>query len=118
MKKRRTVGVGILIKCDKNVEIDGPDSEDPRLLCFNLKIYGFNIRLVNVYAHTEISGSTNQKDIFYRSLFKACEKKGKHQKLLVVGDFNATTILGLQNSNYDGSQVMTDEIYVMTMVND
>ena len=110
MKKRRTAGVGILIKCDKNVEIDGPDSEDPRLLCFNLKIYGFNIRLVNVYAHTEISGSTNQKDIFYRSLLKACEKKGKHKKLLVVGDINATTILGLQNSNYDGSQVMTDEI--------
>ena len=110
MKKRRTAGVGILIKCDRNVEIDGPDSEDPRLMCFNLKVYGFNIRLVNVYAHTETAGSINQKDLFYRSLLKACERKGKHQKLLVIGDFNATTALGLQNSNYDGSQIMTDEI--------
>ena len=38
MKKRRTAGVGILIKCDRKVEIDDPDSEDPRLMCFNLKV--------------------------------------------------------------------------------
>ena len=38
MKKRREAGVGILIKCDKDITIDGPDYEDPRIIAFNMKI--------------------------------------------------------------------------------
>ena len=64
MKKGRGAEVGILIKCDKDITIDGPDFEDPRNIAFNLKIYGFNIRLVNVYAPTESGGSVTQKDAF------------------------------------------------------
>ena len=52
------------IKCDKDITIDGPDFEDPWIIAFNLKIYGFNIRLVNVYAPTESGGSVTQKDAF------------------------------------------------------
>ena len=110
MKKKREAGVGILIKCAKDIDIDGPTYQDPRIMCFNLKLHGFNIRLVNGYAPTETGGSNTQKDEFYRSINKMCEKKEKHQKLIVVGDFNATTALALQKSEYDGSQILSDEI--------
>ena len=110
MKKKREAGVGILIKCAKDIDVDGPTYQDPRIMCFNLKLHGFNIRLVNGYAPTETGGSNTQKDEFYRSINKMCEKKEKHQKLIVVGDFNATTALALQKSEYDGSQILSDEI--------
>ena len=33
---------------------------------------------------------------------KAAIKQGKHQKLLVVGDFNASTSIAYKKCNYDG----------------
>ena len=110
MKKKREAGVGLLIKNTKDIYIDGPTYQDPRMMCFNLKLYGFSIRLVNGYAPTETGGSSNQKDEFYRSIRKLCEKTEKHQKLIVIGDFNATTAIALQKSEYDGSQILSDEI--------
>ena len=109
-EKRREAGVGILIKCDKDITIDGPDFEDPRIIAFSMKIYGFNIRLVNVYAPTESGGSVTQKGAFYRSLKKAFTKTEKHQKLIIAGYLNATTAVALQKSEYDESQMITDEI--------
>lgn len=110
MKKRRKAGVGVLIKCDKDILISDPDVKDHRMIAFNLKIYGFYVRLVNVYAPTETGGSLLQKDAFYRSMRKACIKAEKHQKLIIVGDFNATTSVALQKCNYDGLQIVPDEI--------
>ena len=46
-KKRREAGVGILIKIDKQIEVQNPDYEDPRIMAINLKIYGFCLRVVN-----------------------------------------------------------------------
>ena len=74
-KKRREAGVGILIKIDKQVEIQNTDYEDPRIMSINLKIYGFCLRVVNAYAPTETGGSKNEKDTFYRNLCKACNVK-------------------------------------------
>ena len=68
----------------------------------------FKINLL--YLSTETGGSSNQKDEFYRSIRKLCEKTEKHQKLIVIGDFNATTAIALQKSEYDGSQILSDEI--------
>ena len=79
-EKEKRSWVGILIKCDKDITIDGSDYEDPRIIAFNMKIYGFNIRMVNVYAPTESGGRVTQKDAFYRSLNKACTKTEKHQR--------------------------------------
>jgi len=110
MKKRREAGVGVLIKCDEDILISDPDVKDHRIIALNLKIYGFNVRLVNVYAPTETGGSLPQKDAFYRSMKKACVKTEKHQKLIIVGDFNATTSVALQKCNYDGLQIVPDEI--------
>ena len=59
----------------------------------NLKIYGFNLRIVNVYSPTEIGGSANEKDNFYRLMNKACLKKDKHKRVIVLGDLNAITSL-------------------------
>ena len=64
----------ILIKVDKQVEVQNPDYEDPRIMAINLKIYGFCLRVVNAYALTETGGSKNEKDIFYRNLNKSKRK--------------------------------------------
>ena len=59
-------------------------------MAMDIKIGGFNIRLVNVYAPTE-TGCDNAKNNFYRLLRKAAVKREKHQKIMVLGDFNAKT---------------------------
>ena len=109
-KKRRNAGVGVLIKKCKEVHFDEPDIRDPRIMAMNIQVKGFSIRLVNVYSPTNCDGSESQKDTFYRLLKKACVKQHKHQKILVCGDFNATTGVSLRQSFYDGKQVIEDPI--------
>ena len=109
-KIRRNAGVGILIKKCKDIQFDEPDICDPRIMALNIKVKGFSIRLVNVYSHTNCDGSDNQKDTSYRLLKKASIKQHKHQKLLVCGDFNATTAVSLKQSYFDGKQIIEDPI--------
>ena len=78
MKKRRTAGVGILIKVDNDIKINDPDVLDPRVIATNLTIYGFNIRIVNVYSPTETDISDSKKNDFYRLLREACQKTVKN----------------------------------------
>ena len=40
---------------------------------------------------------------------KAAIKQEKHQKLLVVGDFNASTSIAYKKCNYDGITFVPDE---------
>ena len=108
-KKRREAGVGMLIKVDPEIEISDPDIQDARVMGIDLKIYGFNLRVVNAYSPTETGGSTNVKDCFYRTVNKACARKEKNQKLLVIGDFNAKTSLALKKCCFDGSNIIPDE---------
>ena len=108
-KKRREAGVGILIKVDAQIEVSDPDIQDPRVMTMNLKIYGFNLRIVNVYSPTEVGGTANEKDNFYRMINKACKRTEKHQKLIVIGDFNAETSLASRKCNFDGTIVIQDE---------
>jgi len=75
----------------------------------NLVIHGFNLRVVNVYSPTDSDDSENKKDIFYRLLKKAAVKQEKHQKLIVTGDFNATTSIAYKNCNFDGKTFIPDE---------
>ena len=109
MKKRRTAGVGILIKVDDDIKINDPDVLDPRVIATNLTVYGFKVRIVNVYSPTETDCSDSKKDDFYRLLRKACQKKEKRQKLIVAGDFNAKTDLALKKCCYDGQIIVQDE---------
>ena len=108
-KKRRNAGVGVLIKQCKDIKYDDPDVLDARMIALNLEIKGFNIRLISVYAHTNCDGNDSQKDAFYRSLKKACIKQHKHQKILICGDFNATTSVSLKNSCFNG-QITDDHV--------
>ena len=109
-KKRREAGVGFLIKVDPNVIIKDYDTLDPRIITMDLKIYGFNLRIVNVYAPTNSDKNENQKDLFYKKLLKACRKNEKHQKIIVAGDFNATTSLAYQKCNYNGRNIIEDYV--------
>ena len=78
-KKRRDAGVGILIKKDTSIIIEKPDFSSPRFLAINLKIFGFNVRVINAYSPTNIDGSPQAKDEFYRMLRKASAAVTKHQ---------------------------------------
>ena len=75
-----------------------------------LKIYGFRIKVVNVYSPTE-NGSESSKDIFYRLLRKSCSKTEKHEKLIVTGDFNAKTSIAFQHCCFDGTNAFYDNDY-------
>ena len=46
MKKQREAGVGTLIRVDDNIIIKDAHVQDPRIIAFEIKIYGFNIQLV------------------------------------------------------------------------
>jgi len=48
-----------------------------------------------------------QKNAFYRL---ASVKQHKHQKLLVCGDFNATTAVSLKQTHFDGKNIIEDSI--------
>ena len=108
-KKRREAGVGFLIKVDSNIVIKDPDIQDPRIMTIDLIVYGFNIRVINAYAPTNSDGNQIKKDIFYRQLRKACEKREKHQKIIVAGDFNASTSLAFQKCNFNGLNILLDD---------
>ena len=109
MKKRREAGVGFLIKVDPGIIVKESEILDPRLIAINIKAWGFNTRVVNVYSPTETESSEAKKESFYRLLQKACIKKEKHEKLIIVGDFNAKTALALKKCCYDGSNVTLDD---------
>ena len=109
-KKRRDAGVGVLIKKDKGVTFDDPDFANPRIMAINIYIRGFKLRVVTAYAPTNCDVNDNKKDTFYRDLKKACTKQHQHQKILVNGDFNATTAVSLQQTYYDGKVAIADAI--------
>ena len=108
MKKRREAGVGLLIKVDQNIVINRTYILDPRIISINIKIYGFNTRIVSVYSPTETEKNKTKKDSFYRLLLKACHKKEKHEKIIIAGDFNAKTSLAFQKCCYDGTILFSD----------
>jgi len=107
-QKKREAGVAILIRVDSNIEISSPNLYDPRVMGIDIKINGFNLRVVNVYAPTEANGTDAQKQSFYSTLKKAIVKTQKHQKLVVLGVFNVTTSISKQRCYYDGKKIVTD----------
>ena len=109
-KKRRDAEVGILVRKTADFSIDKPDVAEPRLIAMNINAKGFSVRLVIGYAPTNCDGTDNQKDSFYRSLKKACVKQQKQQKLVVYGQFNATTSVALQQCYFDRSHVFFNDL--------
>ena len=107
-KRRRDNGVGYLVKVDKNIEAEEPDTQDPRVIAMNINVYGFKMRLVNAYSPTNTDGSSCQKDDFYRKVRKACVSTSKNHKLIVAGDFNAITSVVLKNSYFNSTSIIED----------
>lgn len=107
-QRKRQAGVGILIRIHKDIDISSPDFTNPRVMAIDLKLHGFNVRIVNCYAPTEADGTDQQKTIFYSSLNKAIVKTQKKQKLIVMGDFNATTSISQRRCFFDGKKILTD----------
>ncbi len=101
--RKREAGVGILIRIDKFTDIEAPDFNTPRIMGINLKVHGFNLRIVNVYSPTDCDGTDEQKNKFYSDLKKASKKQQKHQKLIIAGDFNATTDVAKFKSNFSST---------------
>ena len=106
-KRKREAGVGILIRVCNEIEINDPAFTEP--MGMNLRVNGFNLRVVNAYSPTDCDGTPEQKRKFYSDLTKACLTNCKHQKLLVAGDFNATTDVARYKSNFDGKKPILDE---------
>ena len=79
-------------------------------MAIDLKVNGFNIRVVNGYAPTEADGTEQQKLIFYSNLNKAIIKTQKKQKVIVAGDFNATTSISHKRCFFDGKKIITDQL--------
>ena len=109
-KKRRDAGVGIMIRKCNGLYFDEPDFTEPRIMGLNIHIRGFKLRVITAYAPTNCDESTHLKDSFYRQLRKACVKQHKHQKVIVCGDFNATTAVSLKQTFYDGKSSIEDPI--------
>ena len=98
-----------MVKVDKNISADDPDVNGPHVMALNKTINGFKLRLVDGYAPTDCDGTENQNNEFYRTLRKACERE-KNKKIIITGDFNATTSVSLSQSYFDGNQVIIDPI--------
>ena len=106
--RKREAGGGILIRVHPEIEISEPDFTDPRVMAINIKIYGFNLRIVIGYAPTDANRTESQKQLFYSQLKKAVVKTHKHQKLVVVGDFNAATSIAKRRCFFNGTNVIRD----------
>ena len=109
MKKRKIRSIFIFRRTPYDIEINIPGINEPRIMAMNIKIFGFKLRIVNVYAPTDVNGTETQKQLFYAALNKATMKTEKHHKIIVLGDFNATTSIAQRRCCFDGSKVIEDE---------
>ena len=87
---KRQHGVGFIIKIDTNVEIIEITAVSARIIVADVIVRGCSLKIINCYAPTEDS-TTSSKDTFYRLLTKQFENVDKKQKIICIGDFNAST---------------------------
>lgn len=102
-KVKRFAGVGLIIKICPYIQIEDIETISPRLIIARLKIHNLNYKFVVTYAPTE--DKTNAvKDQFYHQLckFSVKDESKKHQKLIVLGDMNATTTITDKHCAFNG----------------
>ena len=99
--RKHEAGVGIIIKKDPGIEVLNITYDSERLMSATLKNFGCNIHVIVGYSPTE-EGSEYAKNRYYRQLRKMtrAEKKIKNQRLLVCGDFNATTSISSTHCSF------------------
>ena len=106
---KRKHGVGIVIKVDPSVEIIEVTPIDARIITADVIIRGCSVKIVNCYAPTEDS-TESAKNLFYRSLNKQLQSVKKKQKVICIGDFNATTSAALSNTSLREGKIIDDLI--------
>ena len=94
---KRQHGVGIAIKVEKGIDIEEVTPVSPRIITANLLLHGCSLRVICCYAPTE-DDSESSKNLFYSKLNKQlkCENT---RKIIVLGDFNASTSAAWYNSS-------------------
>ena len=115
-KCKREAGVGILIRRDPRVQVvDIIYSRDQahRIIAASLLISGYAVKVIVCYAPTDATNTSDSaRDLFYRGLRSMTTTDHKRQKLMVIGDFNATTGLVLRPKAcyFNGSTVIPDPL--------
>ena len=71
-----------------------------RLMAADITINVYKLRIISAYAPTE-DKPLSTKEAFYRDLNKLCQLS-KKTKLLIQGDFNATSTATTRHSCFDG----------------
>lgn len=100
-------GVGIAVKVAPNIDILEIHQINSRLIVIDVIVSGCSLRIINCYAPTEESAMTT-KDSFYNALKKQIVTANTNQKVICLGDFNATTSASLYNSSLRENSVIED----------
>ena len=108
LKRIRQQGVGLVIRIDPNVIIREVNYIGSRLISAYIEIYGCKTKIISIYAPTNNSAETT-KHAFYRDLCNQLNTN-KHEKLIILGDFNATTSAVKQHACIRSSSVLIDII--------
>ena len=105
---KRYHGVGIAIKVDKYIEVEEIIPVNARTIIANLSVYGCSLKVICCYAPTE-EDTDSSKNSFYNTLNKhfKCEK---HQKVICLGDFNASSSAVWYNSSLRENTIINDLI--------
>ena len=102
MKRCKRNGVGIAIRNNSDIIINGIINVSDRLMAADVTIKGCKLRIISCYAPT-LKSSLSKKQLFYRGL-NSLSKVEKPRKLIIQGDFNCEPQLCRTNSYYDGNE--------------
>ena len=103
---KREHGVGIAVRVEKGIDVVEVIPVSARIIVLDVVVYGCALRIINCYAPTELD-SDSAKSTFYTALNKQFNVTGV-QKVICVGDFNATTSAAWYNSSLREKVVITD----------
>ena len=106
---KRIHGVRIVIKVDPSIEIVEVIPVDARIIVVDLIVRGCSLKVINCYAPTEES-TVSSKTSFYRTLNKQFKSVKKKQKVICLGDFNATTSAAWSNTSLREGSIIDDLI--------
>ena len=106
LQRIRRHGVGIAIRNDCKITINGIINSGARLMAADLTVKGCKLRVISCYAPT-LKTALSTKLSFYRDL-KQLTKTEKNWKVLIQGDFNAEPQFCRHNSCFDGRKPLVD----------
>ena len=103
---KRIHGVRIVIKVDPSIEIVEVIPVDARIIVVDLIVRGCSLKVINCYEESTASSKTS----FYRTLNKQFKSVKKKQKVICLGDFNATTSAAWSNTSLREGSIIDDLI--------